>query len=567
MREFILKPAPQGEAFEELVTILNSKKAAIVYWLRSLQTQQQINEFTSIQDVAKVTDLYDVESFYELIKKHKELGSKVVVYGDYDADGAVAATIVWRFLSRVLGINATVYIPDRHEEGYGLNKEALLGLAAQGFGLVISVDCGVRDKILIEEIQTTTSMEIAVTDHHQPGDTFPTCVTVHPLYPGHESSNKFTSGGVVAWKTVRYLEDRFGLTHEYTDSVIDLAGISLITDIMPLTGENRLILSKAIQKLKGNAILGVKKIIEVAQVPSNEISTYHIGYIIGPRLNASGRIGNPYTSTRLLSTDKEEQALSYAQEVNEINIKRQVLTKKMLEEAEQVKQDINGQIIVASKEGWDDGIIGLVAGRLMNIHDLPTIAISVDTEKGTAKGSARSFGEFNITQLLEEISPVLERFGGHHNAAGFTLKSTDVTLFTDALSKVLSEKYPEFHPLLKKEVDCIVSAEDLTDEFFTAISNLEPYGPENAAPIFALKGNVMQFSTMGQQGNHVRIDLQTESGAVKAIAFDGIRYLGMLEQGKDFVLIGKPKKEIYMGRPQISFIVEQLLTSVELRSL
>ena len=150
----------------------------------------------------------------------------------------------------------------------------------------------------------------------------------------------------------------------------------------------------------------------MAQVPSNESRHTISATLLALGLMQAVELEIPYTSTRLLSTDKEEQALSYAQEVNEINIKRQVLTKKMLEEAEQVKQDINGQIIVASKEGWDDGIIGLVAGRLMNIHDLPTIAISVDTEKGTAKGSARSFGEFNITQLLEEISPVLERFGG-----------------------------------------------------------------------------------------------------------------------------------------------------------
>jgi len=563
MKEFVLRKEPSEKKLEPLKALLGSRSLALVCWNRGLKTEKDIEEFTVAQDLLATSELYDVEAVFRLLVKHKKLDSKIVVYGDYDADGAVAGAVLWRFLAKTLKVNATVYIPDRHEEGYGLNRQALDTLAKSGVGLVITVDCGIRDSAIIAGIMASYPIDIIVTDHHQPSGELPKTVVVHPLYPGHESKNRFTSGGVVAWKVVRYLEDKFSFSHEYSDSVVDLVGISLVTDMMPLIGENREILKRAIRKMRSSPSLGTKVLAEITQVPVEDLSTYHLGFVLGPRLNASGRIGNQYTSVRLLSTDSLFQARKYAQEVHEINVTRQALTKSMLEAAEATRVIVAQKIAIASGEGWEDGIIGLVAGKLMNSLGLPAIAVSIDSAKGIAKGSARSFGDFNITGFFSGFPDIFERFGGHSNAAGFTLKSTDIQILLTAISTEIEAKYSTYIPVNRQFVDSVVSRSELTEHFFEMLSKLEPFGQANLPPIFAVKGKIAQFSLIGQQGNHVRIELETEDGTLKAMAFDGLKYLKKLEQGVQVVLVGKPKLNEYNGRRELTFFVEDVVTNLD----
>ncbi len=563
MREYILQKQYSSLEIAEVADALKSTALAQVYAQRGILTVKQLQSFVELQPLLPVDDLYDVKGAFQLLQKHIANNSSIVIYGDYDADGALAAAIMWRFLAKTLNLKATVYIPDRHEEGYGLNRAALQSLAKQGHQLIITVDCGVRDKELITEITKETALEILVTDHHQPGDTFPECPAVHPLFPNHHAQNEFTSGAVVAWKFVRYVEEQLKLGHAYSDSVVDLAGISLVTDIMPLVGENRTILKRGIQHIRNAPTLGVKAIIEVAQIKQSEVSTYHLGYLIGPRLNASGRIGDPYTSTRLLCTDNQEIARSLALQTHEINVKRQELTKQMLAEAEEKKVVLAEKLILVAGESWDDGIIGLVAGKLMNTYDKPTLAISINKDQQLAKGSARSLGEFNITQFLEEIKEQFSRYGGHHNAAGFSLVSDDVNSFTSVVENHLIAKYEKYTPVSIREVATLVTFSDLTPEFFAALEKLEPYGNANPAPLFAIEGTVVQFSTIGQNNNHVRLELQTATGVVKCLYFDGVAKCAGIQQGQKLQLVGKPKQEEYQGRIQVSFFVDDIIDELK----
>ncbi len=566
MRKYLLRVIEKTPDFIDLAAKLQSNSLATVYFSKGITTDEAFADFSSYTKYLPTDELFDVVSFCKKLIEHKNNNAKVVVYGDYDADGAVAASVLWRFLSKTLGINATVYIPDRHEEGYGLNKQALLTLAEQGTKLVITVDCGVRDSVLIEEVMRSTVMDIMVTDHHQPGDTFPSCVTVHPLYPNHESKNKFISGGVVVWKIVRYIEDVLKLSHEFSEQVVDIVGVSLVTDMMPLLGENRVILRNAIRKLRSQPSLGLRALMDSSQVKQDEVSTYHIGYILGPRLNASGRIGNQYTSTKLLSTDREDVARKLANEVSEINTKRQEITKEIFIQADKNKVVVGDKVIVTAGEGWEDGIVGLVAGKLMNRYDLPTITVTIDKEKGIAKGSARSFGEMNITGLFEKIAPVFSRYGGHHSAAGFTLATADHKELIENLQKLLDTEYTEFVPIVTKLVDSMVTPNELTDQFFSSLYDLEPFGIENQEPLFAIAGVVAQFAPFGQQGNHLRISLQTENGTVKCMAFDRAELIGQIEQGESLVVIGRPKQDEYLGRKQLSFFVEHIVKGTSLES-
>lgn len=561
MKEYQLRSLPVSAAFDELVAILGSPALAAVYWAKGLQNKKQISEFTNSFDLLPADELYDLVSFGKLFLRHYQSAQKkIVVYGDYDADGAVAATILWRFLYRILGItDATVYIPDRREEGYGLNKEALLQLAQKGTSLVITVDCGVRDSDLIAEVTEKTGMEIVVTDHHQPSDNFPHCVSVHPLYPAHESKNRFTSGGVVAWKVVRYLEDLLHKSHEFSDSVVDLVGLSLITDIMPLVGENRSILKRALQKAKTNPSLGLRVLMEQAQIRQDEVSPYHFGYMIGPRLNASGRIGDHYLSTKLLSTDSPDAAKEYARQVSEINEQRQQMTQDLLERADAEKLIIENKVQIAAGFDWEEGIVGLVAGKLMNKHDLPTIVVSKNQEKQSAKGSARSFGELNITALFEQIASVFTRFGGHHSAAGFTLKDGSEQPLISALRSILHSNYESYVPKAVRTIDAYISPDILTETFFEGLGALEPFGPENAEPLFAVGGKVEQFGTIGKQNNHIKLELATEKGAITVLLFGRLDLLKELDQGKEVIVVGKPKREEFRGAMQITLIGETIL--------
>lgn len=560
MKQYRYRDEPPAAELHKLSEFFSNEVIARICWHRGLSTLPAVKKFITDNTLLATNELYDVKGVEKSIKKHLDLKSKIVVYGDYDADGAVAAAILWRFLANVMGADATVYVPDRHEEGYGLNRQALEKLSTEGVGLVITVDCGVRDASLINDIMQATSLEIIVTDHHQPGEAFPKCPAVHPLYPKHESKNSYTSGGVVVWKLVRYLEEKWELGHQFSDSIVDLAGTSLVTDIMPLTGENRVILKRALRKMQLTPLLGMRMLAEVAQVPLAELSTYHLGYVLGPRLNASGRIGNQYTSVRLLSTDNVDNARRLAQDAHEINNARQALTKELLEEADAKKTIILEKLVVTYGEGWEDGIIGLVAGKLMNKIHLPTITISVDTAKGIAKGSARSFGEFDITGFFGSISDTFERFGGHQNAAGFTLKGIDTEQFIVTVKQELELHYSDFVPVSIAYIDAEVAPNDLTTQFFERLQQLEPFGQGNPQPLFLLRGKLAQFTVVGKQQNHVRIELECAEGKITAMAFEGVSLLPQLTQGSEIVLVGRPKLNEYMGRKEVTFYIDDIVT-------
>lgn len=564
MRKYVLKNPEETEAFKSFVAEIGSKEAAQVLWNRGITSKAGVIALSNADEHAIAGDLFDVATAASVIVAAVKSSKKIAVYGDYDADGALAASILWRFLSIELHADATIYIPDRHEEGYGLNRQALDILTQRGIGLIITVDCGVRDKVLIEEFVKETGVEIIVTDHHQPGESFPSCPTVHPLYPGHESRNRYTSGGMVAWKLVRYLEQVLQKDHSYSESVIDLAGISLVTDMMPLQGENRVFVKKALKKIKTKPTLGIRVLLETAQVDVEKITPYHLGFVIGPRLNASGRIADPYLSSRLLSTQQESAAREFARVISDINKQRQDVTQQMLLEAEQIKQIILDKVMVIAKVGWDDGIIGLVAGKVMNKYDVPTIAISIDEQKGIAKGSARSFGSLNITELFERMKDSFARYGGHHSAAGFTLVDIDIPRFIQTLTETLNQSYRDFIPVSERIIDAELSAQSLTDTFFDVINQLEPFGQENPAPLFLIRGKITQFSYIGQQQNHLRIQVQTDSGILKVLFFDGVAKYPNIEQGQQMIAVGKPQREEYNGVISSSFIIESVISPSEL---
>lgn len=558
MRKYVLPEHISADSFPDLLEFTQS--AAIVQFLvrRGITSVEELQRFQKGAESINHKDIWEIEKVGELILKYVSEGKKICVYGDYDVDGMVAASILWRYLSKELGAKSTIYIPNRQEEGYGLNNEALEDIASQGYDVVITVDCGVRDADLIAQWQSK-KLEIIVTDHHQPGEKIPECPIVHPLYPDKEAANKYTSGTVVAWKLIRTIEELRKTEHTFSDSVVDLVGLSLVTDIMPLLEENRAIIIKALEKARTDPSLPIKLILLSQQIQPEQCDIYHFGFIIGPRLNSTGRVGNAYQTVRLLATDKEEFALSLLREIETTNIQRQSIMKRVFEEADQAKTLVRESLIVAYGEGWEDGVIGLVAGRLLQRYDMPTIVMTKEKNSGLLKGSARSITNLNITEVLEGIKENLAKYGGHHAAAGFTVKDESFENFIAALEKHLAEQYTNYVPENTRTIDISISPRDVSEDLMKGIELLEPYGQGNFAPLVAIKGQIHQINMMGAMGEHARIHLSSGDAVVTCVFFNAKAVVGKFLQGDTVTFVGKVKRNTFRGNTEIQFYIDDVI--------
>lgn len=558
MRKYVFPEHISADAFPELLEL--TKSAAIVQFLvrRGITSAAELEKFKKGADFINHKDIWKIEEVAKTIIDHVSNNKKICVYGDYDVDGMVAASIMWRYLSKELGAKSTIYIPNRQEEGYGLNNDALEDISSQGYDVVITVDCGVRDVELIAD-WSKKGLEIIVTDHHQPGDKIPGCLLVHPLYPKQEAKNQFTSGSVVAWKLIRTMEEEKAVGHDFSDSIIDLVGLSLVTDIMPLLGENRAIIIKALAKARSNPSLPIKLILLSQQVQPEQCDMYHLGFMIGPRLNSTGRVGDAYQTVRLLSTDKEEFALSLLSEIESTNIQRQSIMKRVFEEADQSKVLVRESLIIAYGEGWEDGVIGLVAGRLLQRYDMPTIVMTKDKSNGSIKGSARSITNLNITAVLDGIKDSLLKYGGHHAAAGFTVRDSSHEEFISIIEKHLAEQYTNYVPENTRTIDISISPRDLSEDLMKGIEMLEPYGQGNFAPIVSIKGQIHQINMMGAMGEHARIQLSSGDSIVTCVFFSAKAVVGKFIQGDTVTFVGKVKRNTFRGNTEIQFYVDDVI--------
>lgn len=508
--------------------------------------------------------IFDTKRASKQILKSIQEKQKICVYGDYDADGTIAAGILWHFLYNELKADATVYLPSRKEDGYGLNDSALSELKEKGYELIITVDCGIRDKELITTWQRK-GLSFIITDHHQPPEELPECIIVHPLYPKHVSENAYTSGAFVAWKLIQELVKGAKLSSIIPNNYIDAVALSLVTDMMPLDGENRQILIEGIEKLNKNPMVGLRALIETTEMNKKPITAHQLGFVLGPRLNASGRLGSALNSARIIATNNYDKAKKFAEELNTLNYERQKLTETALIEAKTSYTVVANKIAIAYNSSWDDGIVGLVAGRLLNELDLPVIALTSKTDDGTVKGSARSVENFNITDFLGTVSHTLLKYGGHAAAAGMTLKVT-VEEFKKEVLHSIQKKYKNFTPEVIRNIDLDISNDMISNDLYEIIALMEPYGIGNPIPKFILRGYVTTFNYLGATGDHLRIGIETDRGQLSLVYFNGIRQIQMIQQGKEAIFVGQLRKDSYREEERIQFFVDEIITEDQLVS-
>ena len=484
--------------------------------------------YPTIDQIPSHKDLFGAKTAAIKIRDHIEKGSKILIHGDFDADGICATTILWEFLYRELSkhlgkkIDVLPYIPDRVEEGYGLSESSIDSLKELGADLVITVDCGIRDKDLIEKYMSQ-DLDFIVTDHHvPPEDLFSTQLSytvVHPMHPKKPYPQQEISGATVAFLLTQALRDVYKISRSVNTPGLDLAAFSTITDMMPLTGSNRALVNSGLIKLRSGDRLGLSTLALQAGMKKEDIDTYHIGFILGPRINATGRIGSPLDGVRLLSTQNRKQASELSLKLEQLNSRRKQLTEEILREV-QDQIDPSKSIIIAVGTNWPEGIIGLVAGKIMEQHSKPTVVISKNS--GGARGSARSLEGFHITNALEKLSDHLVKYGGHSEAAGFNIDPSQIDTLVGKLEEIASDEIGD--SILQKELKIELLLNDLSLDlrFIEKLQLTAPWGIGNRKPLQGLmRCVVIDKRMMGKNGDHLKLELKLDTPeTLEAIMFN-----------------------------------------------
>ncbi|MBI2773670.1 MAG: single-stranded-DNA-specific exonuclease RecJ [Chloroflexi bacterium] len=460
--------------------------------------------------------MLDLDRAVERIRDALAARERIVVYGDYDVDGVAGSALLVRAFRR-LGHTVEAYIPDRYEEGYGLNAGALRKLAAEGVRVVISVDCGitaVAEAALAREL----GLDLIVTDHHHPPPVIPDAyAVVNPRRPGDPSLDKELAGAGVAYVLARELLGPAADTHDI--ELAQLAAIATIADVVPLRGGNRHLARKGLDALNASPLVGLRALAERAGLNLGKITASEIAWVIGPRLNAAGRIADATDALQLLLTEDAAAARTLADRLEERNTERQRLTQDVVRGArEKALERPDAWATVVADVSWTAGIVGLAASRLVEDHGRPAVVIAIDGAEG--KGSCRSVARVHIAEALAECSDLLTKHGGHAMAAGFSIPADRIDAFRERLDAVVRSRLGGVRPIPTVTVDAELEAAALTPRLAVELALLEPCGAANPRPHLLVRDvRVHGIRQVGVDADHLRCKIAVGNFTFDAMAF------------------------------------------------
>jgi single-stranded-DNA-specific exonuclease len=455
-----------------------------------------------------------VERIFAAIRKEE----KIAVYGDYDVDGVTATVLIVEVI-RTLGGEVEKYIPDRFDEGYGLNCEALEKLSAQEVKLVITVDCGIRSPAEAARA-SELGMDLIISDHHHPRGEVPAAfVVICPKQEGDDYPNKDISGVGLAYKIAEALIEQSPNKGLKAGDWLDLVALGTVADVVPLIGENRVLVRKGLDVIHTGSRLGIWMLANISGIDIQKVNSTDIGFKLGPRLNASGRLETAESAFRLLISTDTAEAGAEARSLNALNIERQKKTSESLVVAERIaKRSTNGNIIFAADENFNEGIVGLIASKLTEASYRPAIAGKIQEE--TIRASCRSIKEFHITQALDECADLLVRHGGHAMAAGFTIQRENLDIFLERLFSIAERELHGLELIPHINIDAEVNLKSMQWDLLRYLDQLNPTGAENPGATFLARNlSVLEMRQMGADGKHLRLRVKQESTSMNAVAF------------------------------------------------
>lgn len=479
-----------------------------------------------------------VERLHEALQK----GEKILIYGDYDVDGVSGASLLYLALSRLVGPKISYYIPDRISEGYGLSRSGIDEAAEQNVSLILTIDCGVT---AVEEIKYARELgiDVVVCDHHQPGEELPPAVAVlDPKRPDCPYPFKELAGVGVGFKFLQGLYRKLGLQDSELDEFLDIVAIGSCADIVPLIDENRILVRHGLDRINYNPRYGIKALIESSGVGKRELTVGLVVFIIAPRINAVGRMGDARRAVQLLTTDSLQKARELAKELEKENRARRNVDETTFKEAlEIVNTRLNPEedfAFVLYKQEWHPGVIGIVASRIVERFYRPTVMISI--VDGVGKGSARSIRNFNIYEAIKECRRYLTDFGGHKYAAGLTIPEKNIPEFAECFKKVARSQLTAADLIPRIDVNAEVKLSDFDNRLIRLLKLMGPFGPMNMRPVFMTKGLEVKEPPMIVGNNHLKLKVVQDGVEMEAIGFnmgDAIDQIGRNSGSVDCVYV------------------------------
>lgn len=524
----------------------------------------------------------DMDKAVSRIKKAWENGEKILIYGDYDVDGTTAVALIYTYLKNFINKKKIeFYIPDRYDEGYGISYKGIDYAVENGFNLIIVLDCGIKavDKI---DYANERNVDFIICDHHRPGDEIPNAVAVLDSkrvdcqYPYKE-----LSGCGVGFKLITALSMALNRSMDEVYELLDLVAVSIAADIVPITGENRVLAYYGLQLINKNPRPGIEAVLSHANVyrveeefvidsehPQNvlnkEVTISDLVFMIGPRINAAGRLEKASDSVRLLISDKKEHAEKLAASINDLNAKRREFDNRITEEAlamiEQDERLLNAKSTVIFNENWHKGVIGIVASRLTDYYYRPTIVLTRSNNLIT--GSARSIKNFDIYDAIDNCSDLLEHFGGHKYAAGLSLKPENLDEFSRRFEEYVANNIDKEELVPELNVDLEISFSDITPKFVRVLRQFAPFGPGNMAPVFLSK-NVIDTGFSRSVGNKKHLKLTVAQKDVPDMVFAGIAFqkgdvYNRVRSKEPFAICYCIEKNFWQGKTNLQLNVKDL---------
>ncbi|RMF62864.1 MAG: single-stranded-DNA-specific exonuclease RecJ [Calditrichaeota bacterium] len=489
-----------------------------------------------------------------------EKRQRILIYGDYDVDGTTATSMLLLFL-RQLGHPADFYIPERLVEGYGLSERGIKYARDNGFELIISVDCGITAE---REIATANrlGMDVIVCDHHQPGNELPPALAV--LNPKREDCSypfKELAGVGVAFKLLQALRARLNLPEEKLLELLDLVAVGSAADIVPLVDENRVLVKFGLDRLRQTGNVGLRALLEATALWGKNVGTGQVVFVLAPRINAVGRLGDAGRAVRMLTTDNEQQARNIASILESENRNRRDIDEATLAEAvECIETQFvpeKESVFVLSSEGWHPGVIGIVASRLVEKYYRPTVMIA--TENGQGRGSARSIPGFDIYQALKHCEELMVNFGGHKYAAGLTIESDNIPQLREKLAEVASNTLSPEMLKPKLWIDAQIRLSEIDEPLLKLLRRMAPYGPQNMRPVF-MSGGLQIVGTPTVVGkNHLRFKVRQDGVVMDAIGFNLAELKYRISSGeKNVEMVYVIDENEWQGRKRIQLRVKDL---------
>ncbi len=534
---------------------------AILLSNREITSEEQINKFLN----PKRNDFYnpfgmpDMEKAVNRILKAIEKNEKTIIYGDYDVDGITSVAVLKSFLEE-RGIQVGVYIPNRLNEGYGLNKEAVKYIAKQGYKLMITVDCGIT---AIEEVEYAKELgiETIVTDHHEPAENLPEAVAV---VDAKRKDNKYEcrnlAGVGVVFKLIQALSIKLGLEEKEYLKFLDIVCIGTISDIVPLTDENRVIVKLGLKLVEQTRNLGLREILQSCGY--SKINSTTISFGVAPRINACGRMGHQEEALNLLLSKNIDEVKDLTIKLNDYNKTRQEIEKTIYNEAiEQIEKNnlANKNTIVVYGKGWHHGVIGIVSSKITELYFKPSILLS--EEDGQYKGSGRSVEGFDLHEALMECNKTIKKFGGHAMAVGINIEKHKIKEFEETFEKVATEKnVDKIVPILN--VDAEIKLDDITKEMVESLKELEPFGEANKMPIFAFRNLKIDSIRSLTNGKNLKLSVRDNKNIVNAIGFNLGELSEIYKIGDKIDIAGNLEINSFNGVDSIQINIKDIMKSI-----